>query len=335
MSRPHPLYGDPSVLEVTVPVATLWTGPDAPRDVDAAAVLDVPDLGAWTSAMDAEVRKGLSGRTLTQLLLGEAVQVLEERGDWVRVVALVQESSQDAGGYPGWMRRAHLGRAVPRWRGATAFVMTRSAALVVTGESHQVSFGTGLWVESVDDETATVLLPGGRTGRLALDAVRLSHKREQVLYGPDDVLDLARQFLGLRYLWGGTSSWGLDCSGLVHLIYRSLGVPLPRDAFDQARGRHIRPVPLDEVRPGDLYFFARPGERVYHVGFASAAIAGDGTRFMLHAPEGGELIEDAPMAPHRVETLVAAGRVRKPDNGRFPRHAEDDDADDADDADDE
>ena len=312
MSGPRPSYGDPSVLEVSVPVATLWTSPDAPRDVDAPAVLDVPDLAAWTAAMDAEVRKGLAGRTLTQLLLGEAVQVLEERGDWVRVAALVQESSQDTAGYPGWTRRAHLGQAVPRWRGATAFVMTRSAALVVAGESRQVSFGTGLWVDSVDDDSVTVLLPGGRTGQLTLHDVRLSHNREQVLYGPDDVLDLARQFLGLRYLWGGTSSWGLDCSGLVHLTYRSLGVALPRDAFDQARGKHLRPVPLDEVRPGDLYFFARPGERIYHVGFASAPVADDGTRYMLHAPEGGELIEDAPMAPHRVETLVSAGRVRKP-----------------------
>ena len=329
MSRPHPLFGDPSVLEVTVPVATLWTSPDAPRDVDSPAVLDVPDLPAWTAAMDAEVRKGLAGRTLTQLLLGEAVQVVEERGDWVRVVALMQKSSQHASGYPGWMRRVHLGQAVPRWRGAAAFVLTRSAALVAAGESHQVSFGTGLWVDSVGDESVRVLLPGGQAGKLSLDDVRLSHKREPVLYGPDDVLDLARRFLGLRYLWGGTSGWGLDCSGLVHLTYRSLGVALPRDAFDQAKGAHLRPVPLDEVRPGDLYFFARSGERVYHVGFASAPVAEDGTRQMLHAPEGGELIEDAPLAPHRVETLVSAGRVRKPVNGRFPRHVEEHaDADD-------
>jgi hypothetical protein len=40
-------------------------------------------------------------------------------------------------------------------------------------------------------------------------------------------------------------------------------------------------------------------------------VAADGTRWMLHAPEGGELIEDAPLAPHRVATLVSAGRVRR------------------------
>jgi cell wall-associated NlpC family hydrolase len=88
---------------------------------------------------------------------------------------------------------------------------------------------------------------------------------------------------------------------------------LPRDTFDQAAAATLEPVPLDEVRPGDLYFFARRGQRVYHVGFVSREVD-DGVRWMLHAPEGGELVEDAPMAPHRLETLVSAARVHMPRN---------------------
>jgi hypothetical protein len=156
--------------------------------------------------------------------------------------------------------------------------------------------------------TATLHLPDGRRGIVRLDDLRLGHKGQQPLFGDDDVLAAAARFLGLRYLWGGTSAWGLDCSGLVHLVLRSLGVLLPRDAHDQVDA--VEPVPLDDVRPGDLYFFARPGRRVYHVGFVTSPVAADGTRWMLHAPEGGELIENAPLAPHRVETLVSAGRVR-------------------------
>ena len=64
-----------------------------PRSLDTPAVLDEPDVATWTAAMSAEVRKGLDGRTLTQLLLGEAVLVLEHRGEWVRVAALGQGSS--------------------------------------------------------------------------------------------------------------------------------------------------------------------------------------------------------------------------------------------------
>ena len=315
MSRPHPSYDHPDLREVAVSVATVWTSPDAPRSLDAAAVADVPDVAAWTAAMDAETRLGLHGRTLTQLLLGEGVLVLEHHGEWSKVAALMQVSSGDERGYPGWVRTAHLGAHVRRVTGPAAFVVVPVAVCTLeSGDELAVSCGTGLWVDSLTDDAAVVLLPGGRRGSLPLDAVRLTHKRQQQTYGSDDLLATARQFLGTRYLWGGTSSWGLDCSGLVHLTLRTHAVLLPRDASDQADAlRDVVPVDLDAVQPGDLYFFARPGERVYHVGFATRPVTAEGTRWMLHAPEGGGLIEDAPMAAERVALLVSAGRIRKPD----------------------
>jgi hypothetical protein len=317
----HPLFGHPDVYEVCVPVATVWTRPDAPREIDAPALAAVPDVATWTASMDATVRQDLNGRTLTQLLLGEAVQVLGEHSDWVRVVAVLQSSSAHKTGYPGWMRREHLASPVLRETGPSAFVMTRTGSCEVDdGTRLELSFGTALWVESVSLDAAEVRLPGGRRGSIALDQLRLAHKKQQPVYGADDLLDAAAAFLGLRYLWGGTSAWGLDCSGLVHLVFRAFGVALPRDAFDQAA--EVVPVPLDEVRPGDLYFFARPGQKIYHVGFASRPVGADGVRWMLHAPETGEFLEDCPMAQHRLDTLVSAGRVRKPNTGQAPRRDE-------------
>ena len=305
----HPLYGSPDVFEVSVPVATLWSGPDAPRDVDRDTILDQPDLAAWTASMDAATRKGLDGRTLTQLLMGEGVQVVEDRGDWVRVRVLLQPSSQDLGGYPGWLRKSHLGAPVARTVGPTAFVMSPVAVLQIDdGTKEEISSGTGFWVDDIGEDSVRVCLPGDRFGTVTRPNVRLSDKRQQPAFGPLDLLGHACQFVGLRYLWGGTSSWGLDCSGLVHLTYRAHGIVVPRDASDQAD--EADPVPLHQVQPGDLYFFARPGELVYHVGFATSPLAADGTRTMLHAPESGEFIEDAPLAPHRAETLVSAGRIR-------------------------
>jgi len=179
------------------------------------------------------------------------------------------------------------------------------------GEPEELSVGTALsvdGVDGVDGKTVTVRLPDGRRGKLPLSSVRLADPG-----GPasvDAVLAVARTFVGLRYLWGGTSGWGVDCSGLVHLAWRSQGVLLPRDAHEQADSPLVEDVALDDVRPGDLYFFARPGQRIYHVGFVTRPVAESGERWMLHAPEGGELVEDAPLAPHRVETLVGARRVR-------------------------
>lgn len=301
----------PDVLEVCVPVATVWTGEEAPREIDEPALRDEPDMGRWTDSMDTAVRKGLNGRTSTQLLMGEAVRVLDERGDWIRIAAPAQPSSQDGRGYPGWLRRNHLSTPAHVGCGARAYVMTRSAFVGTDSVNAELSFGTSLAVDSVDEALVTVRLPGRRWGTVPRCSVRLSDEPgRSTRFDAGAVLGSARRFLGLRYLWGGLSAWGLDCSGLVHLTYRAHGVTVPRDAFDQAA--NVDPVPLDQVEPGDLYFFARPGERVHHVGFVSRPLAPDGTRWMLHAPEGGELIEDAPLAPERLDTLVSAGRVRVP-----------------------
>jgi cell wall-associated NlpC family hydrolase len=343
-------------LEVGVPVTTLWTSPEAPRDLDSPAVADAPDPGAWTAALDAEPpssdepgapsrgRIGLHGRTLTQLLFGEPVDVVEERGAWARVVAPWQPSSADPAGYPGWVRRAHLATpavtptGTPAGPAARGYVVARRTSLTfdqqspggdvaTTAATVELSFGTALALApntgtgpgtgpgtgegDGGGDAVRVLLPGGGTGRLPrVDIACHDPQHADVQDGPAAglaALEAAARFLGLTYLWGGASAWGLDCSGLVHLVHRALGRHIPRDAFDQADA--VEPVPLDAVRPGDLYFFARPGERVYHVGFASRPVGADGTRWMLHAPETGGGIEDAPLAPHRVATLVSAGRV--------------------------
>ncbi len=231
---------------VGVEVATVWTSPEAPRDVDALAVADVPDVPRWLSGLDAELRLGLHGRSLTQLLSGEPVEIVESAGDWVRIEAPWQpDPDSGSAGYVGWVRRAHL----------------------------------SAWDEPEECD-------GQPAGPVPPDRIA--------------VLAQARKFLGLRYLWGGLSPYGMDCSGLVHYSYRQAGVVVPRDAYAQAAA--VEPVELGNEEPGDLYFFAREGGRVFHVGFVT------GERAMLHAPETGGLIEDAPIAPERLPTLVSAGR---------------------------
>jgi gamma-D-glutamyl-L-lysine dipeptidyl-peptidase len=286
-----------NLAAVTVPVSTVWSAPDAPRDVDAPAVAAAPDVAAWCDAMDDEVRLGLHGRTLTQVLLGEPVLVRSERDGWSEIVAPWQPSSADEAGYPGWVPSTHLGELPQAATNPVAVnvPVTTLYAEPGAGPVADVSFGTVLASTERSDGYVRVALPDGGSGWLSADG----------LHGSADPsaakrLRLAGQFLGLRYLWGGTSSYGLDCSGLVHAVNRVLGVRVPRDAKDQQAT--LPPVEPDAARPGDLYFFARPGRTVDHVGFVSDA-------GMLHSSETGMIVENAPLAEPRRETLVAAARL--------------------------
>jgi cell wall-associated NlpC family hydrolase len=99
----------------------------------------------------------------------------------------------------------------------------------------------------------------------------------------DNLVATARSYLGVPYLWGGTTEAGFDCSGLAMAVYRLNGLQLPRSSREQfAQGE---PVALDQLREGDLVFFAtgRSGT-VSHVG-----IYVGGGRF-IHAPKHGRSI---------------------------------------------
>ncbi len=83
---------------------------------------------------------------------------------------------------------------------------------------------------------------------------------------PEDMVALSKRFLGLPYLWGGTSPFGLDCSGFVQLVYGLSGIPILRDADIQFSKSGLADVTPGEERAGDLVFFGRAKDRISHVG---------------------------------------------------------------------
>ena len=106
------------------------------------------------------------------------------------------------------------------------------------------------------------------------------------------VIDMARRYLGVRYVFGGTDpNIGLDCSGLVQLVFRQLGIPLPRTAQQQYNATE-RLTP-DQLQPGDLVFFARtyadPNDWVTHVGI----YLGNGQQ--INAPTAGQVVSIQPV----------------------------------------
>jgi len=340
LAASEPLLSPGEEAVVCVAVATLWTGTDVVRPVDAPA-LGLPSRPrAWINDMSPADRAGLQGRALTQLLLGERVRVMDVRGDWALVVAPGQPSSLDPRGYPGWIPLDQLsavsGVFVAGVRVATGGHRSRRAAVDDEDVAEGVDDRTG--VVHLVDATATTLrddpdgrlvVPGVTFGTRLMAAgtphdgwlpVAVPGRFEPAWAVEDDVtpepaappadpaeiVAMADRLRDVPHIWGGVSAYGVDSAGLVLLTWRRFGVTLPRDAHDQAAG--TSQVPLGQERPGDLYFFARPGDRVHHVGIVAASPAGN-TRQVLHAcdVQGKVVLEE--ITGERAETLVAAHRV--------------------------
>ncbi len=293
---------------VRVAVATLWAGPDAVRPVDAPALGPRPDIRAWVTGLDADQKLGEG--VLSQLLLGERVLIDRIEGDWAQVVALEQPAGElDPRGYPGWLPVAQLAPASnvdTEWCvvGATAISLRDSpdGDVVLAG----VVLGTRLPLAGPAYRGwLPVRLPGAPEPAWAL--LRDVRPDTHEVPGAEQALQVAAQLLDVAYVWGGVSAYGIDCSGLVHLAWRRYGVRLPRDASDQAAA--TTPVPLGEERTGDLYFFARPGRKIHHVGFVAAQPADPHRRRMLHACYRQRRVVDELVQGERAATLVAAHRV--------------------------
>jgi SH3-like domain-containing protein len=206
---------------------------------------------------------------VTQAIYGTLVTLVEKKEGWAKVTMPDE--------YSGWIPLGSIKVQAESERryaccGRVAQVESLFANLYREPEvtRHQplvtVPFETRLEVvaepEWEEGRWLQVRLPDGRPGWIQRGDITLEPRQLSI----KETVELARRFLGLPYFWGGTSTFGYDCSGFMQMLYRRQGVLMPRDAAPQSRWPKLQPVPFNKLRPGDLLYFGRSPEKITHTG---------------------------------------------------------------------
>ena len=169
---------------------------------------------------------------LTEAVFGESCTILDENKNWFRI------KCED--GYKGWVN-AFYGDMSPEKNKPTHVMV-----FPMENGYYDPKFPFGAKV--------TENLPGSIQ---IMDTL-----------GLDQVIPVARNLLGIPYKWGGKSSLGIDCSGLVQVVLKVCGLDVPRDSTQQRDFFADDGIQVDEAESGDLHFFGME-RKVTHVGFST------------------------------------------------------------------
>lgn len=240
----------------------------------------------------------------TELLFGERVEVLEARDTW-RCIRSLED------GYEGWLPGTMLSPAtdvgLPNAKplhmqallaavrvigpdGYAADVPVCRGARFYPDPAHETDFEHGFrW--------------GGFTYRIPKALVAPAHQPDVTA-----LLLHAQEFLHAPYRWGGKTLLGIDCSGLVQVLFALYGIRTPRDAWQQAA--FGTEVAFAQRAPGHLAFFANDAGRVTHVGILLdenriVHAAGSGRVCIDNITESGILLPDGITLTHRLHCLRA------------------------------
>lgn len=228
----------------------------------AAGVVVVPVANIYsTMSADADV--------VSQAICGSNLEILDHNSGWVKI----KTSDQ----YSGWMMSGDL-RQFPASEtgyalgGGFAQVSSLSANLYRETDitTHRplmtVPFESRLEVirrgEGADADWLQVRLPDQRSAWIQKGDVDLNPRKVTI---PESIA-LARRFIGVTYTWGGSSSFGYDCSGFTQMVVRSRGITMPRDADLQAAWSGAVAVERKKLRAGDLLFFGSGVDHITHTG---------------------------------------------------------------------
>lgn len=224
---------------------------------------------ATLSVSNMRFRPGHAAEMVSQVLMGTPVKVLDKSGGWYRI--------QTPDTYIGWIDGSGIalktGAEMEVWKQNKRLVYRQIAGYALATPQKNGQHVSDLVLGDIFEMISKtkgfieVRFPDGRTAFVKGTDCKSFQQWAKEKPEVGEIIAVARQLLGAPYLWGGTSSKAVDCSGMVKTAYYSQGVILARDASQQARnGEHPDFKNINALQPGDLLFFGRNPQKVTHVG---------------------------------------------------------------------
>ena len=217
-----------------------------------------------------------SGELATQAILGMALKVLKINGDFYLV--------QSPDGYISWVDHGGVtlltDEQFTSWNNSPKVIFTSTYGFVYQEPNNELNkvgdivLGGQLLLLDENTDYYKVQYPDKREGYLKKSESNLYDTWLKQVQASGSLLELyAKELLGVPYLWGGTSTKGMDCSGFTKTVYLMNGLVIPRDASQQIMaGKNVdADLNFSNLEKGDLMFFGKKAtdstkQRVTHVG---------------------------------------------------------------------
>ena len=267
-----------------------------------------------SSSVNLRSEANTSSSILAELKNGTAVTVVSTANGWCKVTCsgktgYIKQDYVSTTGSASNNTSASTGTAaVVKCSSTVNFRSAASTSSTVLGE---LKNGTAITVLSTSNGWSKVSY-AGKTGYISADylvtassgtaispsntaaSVSISAKRQSVL-------NYAAQFLGVPYVYGGSTPSGFDCSGFTSYVFKNTVGSIPRVA--QAQYDATTRVSRDDLLPGDLVFFGSSASSISHVGIYV------GSNQFIHAPSTGDVVKYSSLTGSYATRYQGAGRV--------------------------
>jgi hypothetical protein len=207
---------------------------------------------------------------ISQAIMGTPVLILKSEGSWIKI--------QTPDNYTGWAESSSVqiksAEELEKWKTASKVIYLENTGWIhdnpsdKSGVISDIVGGSILEKRGESNAFTIIILPDGRKGYVSNQKIMDFNVWEKnTVCNEENIYKTALSYLGIPYLWGGSSAKGADCSGFVQSVFFRNGIILPRDAHLQAD--HGLNIDISDgysrLRKGDLLFFGSNINGTKHV----------------------------------------------------------------------